>query len=414
MRLSKHLSFFRSVLLYTLSAFGGPQGQFGMMIKSFVEKHSYISLKDLVNINAFCQLMPGATATQTIALIGYRQGGVFVALLTLLIWTTPAVLFMSGLSFVFSSNNVALLQHLRFIQPMALGFLAFASIRTYAMIDTKLKWFIVFVSSVVTYLLFKTPWVFPIVLFFGGIMGFSIKSESFVPRSVTKRLRFFPIILFASLFLLAGFLSETARKQSWENRTPYNVFENMYRFGSMVFGGADVLIPVMYNQYVVRPTSERIKRTNKDVITIDRDIFLSASGVVRAIPGPAFSISAFIGGMAMSDRGWGHQLLGCFLAATGIFLPTFLLVIFFYPFWENIQQYSRVQNIMSGVNAAVVGIMTASIIYLFKDTVIPFVDKPILDTVLFFSVFFTTFFLLYHTRISAPLIALGCLLLGFL
>ena len=399
--------------MFSLSSFGGPQGQFGMMIKSFVEKHPYISLKDLVNINAFCQLMPGATITQTVSLIGYRQGGVWVAMITLLIWTTPAVLLMSSLSFVLSGYNPSLLQHLRFVQPMALGFLAFASIKTYTMIDTKLKWFIVFVSAIITYVLFKTPWVFPIVLVCGGILGLIKKPITVVKHSVTKSLRFFPAILFASLFLLAGFLSETARKHSWENRTPYNVFENMYRFGSIVFGGADVLIPVMYNQYVIRPATDKIKRTNKDAISIDRGVFLSASGVVRAIPGPAFSFSAFIGGMAMSDRGMGYQILGCFLAATGIFLPTFLLVIFFYPFWENIQQYSRVQHVMAGVNAAVVGIMTASIIFLFKDTVIPFVDKPLLDTILFFSVFCTTFFLLYHTRIPAPLIALGCLLLGF-
>ena len=385
-----------------------------MMIKSFVEKKPYISLKDLVNINAFCQLMPGATITQTVSLIGYRQGGVWVAIITLLIWTTPAVLLMSALSFVLSSNNASILQHLRFVQPMALGFLAFASIKTYAMIDTKQKWLIVFVSGFVTYVLFKTPWVFPIVLLCGGVMGSIGKPVASLQRAVTSRLRFFPILLFAVLFLLAGFLSEAARKESWKNRTPFNVFENMYRFGSIVFGGADVLIPVMYNQYVVRPETEIIKRTNKDVISIDRNVFLSASGVVRAIPGPAFSISAFIGGMAMSDRGWGYQMMGCFLAATGIFLPTFLLVIFFYPFWENIQQYGRVQNTMAGVNAAVVGIMTASIIYLFKDTVISFVDKPLLDTILFFAVFCSTFFLLYYTRVSAPLIAFGCLLLGFL
>jgi chromate transporter len=414
LRFSKHFPFFRDVLLFSLSAFGGPQGQFGMMIKSFVEKHPYISLKDLVNINAFCQLMPGATITQTVSLIGYRQGGVWVAIISLLIWTTPAVILMSALSFALSGNNLALLQHLRFIQPMALGFLAFASIKTYAMIDTKQKWFIVFVSTIVTYVLFKTPWVFPIVLVCGGILGITKKPIATLKHSLTKPLRIFPAILFALLFLLAGYLSETARKRSWENRTPYNVFENMYRFGSIVFGGADVLIPVMYNQYVVRPATDRVKRSNKDVISIDRDVFLSASGVVRALPGPAFSISAFIGGMAMSDRGWGYQMLGCFLAATGIFLPTFLLVIFFYPFWESIQQFSRVQQIMTGVNAAVVGIMTASIIYLFKDTVIPFVDKPMFDAMLFLIVFSTTFFLLYHTRIPAPLIALGCFLLGFL
>ena len=414
MRFSKHFPFFRDVLLFSLSAFGGPQAQFGMMIKFFVEKHPYVSLKDLVNINAFCQLMPGATITQTVSLIGYRKGGVWVAIVSLLIWATPAFILMSALSFVLSGKNIAFLQHLRFIQPMALGFLAFASIKTYSMIDTKQKWFIVFVSAIVTYALFTTPWVFPIVLVCGGLMGLTKKPITTLTVSIANRLRIFPAILFASLFLLAGYLSQTARKHSWEYRTPYNVFENMYRFGSIVFGGADVLIPVMYNQYVVRPTTDRIKRSNKDAISIDRDVFLSASGVVRAIPGPAFSISAFIGGVSMSDRGWGYQILGCFLAATGIFLPTFLLVIFFYPFWENIQQYSRVQHMMAGVNAAVVGIMTASIIYLFKDTVIPFVDKPLLDTILFSSVFCTTFFLLYHTRIAAPLIALGCLLLGFL
>jgi len=410
----KHLPFFRAVLLFSISAFGGPQGQFGMMIKSFVDKHQYINLKDLVNINAFCQLMPGATATQTVSLIGYRQGGVVVAFITLLIWTAPAVLFMSALSFAFSSKNPTLLHQLRFIQPMALGFLAFAAIKTYSLIDSKLKWFIVFLSTTITYLLFKTPWVFPIVLIAGGIIGSFTTSVMVPTRQFAPRLRFMPIFLFAALFLLAGYLSETARKQSWENRTPYNVFENMYRFGSIVFGGSDVLIPVMYNQYVVRPATERIKRTNQQAIRIDREVFLSASGIVRAIPGPAFSISAFVGGVAMNDRGWGYQLLGCFLAATGIFLPTFLLGISFYPFWENIQQYERVQHIMTGVNAAVVGIMTASIIYLFKDTVTPFFTKPPLDALLFFSVFFTTLFLLYHTRVSAPLIAVGCFLLGLL
>jgi chromate transporter len=396
-----------------LSAFGGPQGQFGMMIKSFVDKNQYISLQDLVNINAFCQLMPGATATQTISLIGYRQGGVFVAAITLLIWTSPAVLFMSFLSFVFSGKSVSLIYHLRHIQPMALGFLAFAAVKTYKLIDTNQKWFIVIFSAILTFSLFKTPWFFPIVLISGGAIGSFAKTEFTLLKRVTNRLRVLPIVLFAVFFILAGFLSESARKQSWENRAPFNVFENMYRFGSIVFGGADVLIPVMYNQYVVRPETERIKQSNKDVVRIERDVFLSASGIVRALPGPAFSISAFIGGMAMNDRGLPYQLLGCFLAATGIFLPTFLLVIFFYPIWENIQQYNRVQNIMTGVNAAVVGIMTASIVYLFKDTVFPFFDKPLFETILFFSVFFTTCFLLYSTRVSAPIIALGCLVLGF-
>lgn len=385
------------------------------MIKTFVEKEKYISLSDLVNLNAFCQLLPGATATQTVSMLGYRQGGIGVAFITLVLWTTPAVILMSALSFVFSSDNANLIFRLRFIQPMALGFLGFAAIKTYALVRSRIQVYVVVVSAFITFLFFKSPWVFPFVLVGGGFLGSFSSIEKKDPEISTFKIpRISPLLLFALLFVMAGFLSETARKKSWENRAPYNVFENMYRFGSIVFGGADVLIPVMYNQYVVRPETERIKRTNKDVININRDAFLSAAGVVRALPGPAFSISAFIGGMAMNDRGWVYQLLGCFLAATGIFLPTFLLSIFFYPFWETAQQFRRVKAMMVGINAAVVGIMTASIVYLFRDTLVPFLDQSPVDTFLFFTVYFMTFFLLYRTKVSAPLIAAGCLLLGFL
>ena len=58
---------------------------------------------------------------------------------------------------------------------------------------------------------------------------------------------------------MAGLISETARKENWKNRGPYNLFENFYRFGSLVFGGGDVLIPMMYQQYVVRPVTEKCR-----------------------------------------------------------------------------------------------------------------------------------------------------------
>ena len=45
--------------------------------------------------------------------------------------------------------------------------------------------------------------------------------------------------------IIAGVLSEAARKQQWENRKAFNLFENFYRFGSFVFGGGDVLIPLI-------------------------------------------------------------------------------------------------------------------------------------------------------------------------
>ena len=93
-----------SVFIHSLSAFGGPQGHLGMMIKTFVEKRKDLSYKELTDINAFCLLMPGATSTQTLTLIGYKRGGSKLALLTLLIWICPAVFLMSAFSLLIASK----------------------------------------------------------------------------------------------------------------------------------------------------------------------------------------------------------------------------------------------------------------------------------------------------------------------
>ena len=65
-------------------------------------------------------------------------------------------------------------------------------------------------------------------------------------------------LTFLFVFLLAGLLSESARKNDWNHRKLYNVFENFYRFGSFVFGGGDVLLPMMLDQYVERPDNTKI------------------------------------------------------------------------------------------------------------------------------------------------------------
>ena len=204
------------------------------------------------------------------------------------------------------------------------------------------------------------------------------------------------------------------KKVDWTYRAPFNLFENMYRFGSFVFGGADVLIPVMYEQYVVRPETERIKSNNQNVIKINREDFLTGAGMVRAIPGPAFSISSYIGGISLQNKGWNWQLAGCLIASVGIFLPSFLLCIFFYPMWENLHRFKAMERMMLGINAAVVGIMFASIVYLINDTVVPELEQPLYDIILFFAVIASTFVSLTFTKIQAPYVAIACLLLGWL
>lgn len=385
-----------------------------MMLKTFVEKRRDLTEKDLININAFCQLLPGATSTQTLTLIGFKRGGVQLALLTLLIWMLPAFCIMTALSFLVARSEPSVLTVFTYIKPMALGFLAFAAIKTLKLNTGFISRIILLLSAVLTYSFFKSPWVFPAVLIFGGFLGSIIEKKSEEKRTWKQRKPFWlPFGLFLFFFVTAATLSESARKNNWPNRTPFNLFENMYRFGSFVFGGADVLIPVMYEQYTVRPATNRVLNTNQNAIKIEKQNFLTGAGLVRAIPGPTFSISSYVGGLAMSERGVAYQFLGSLIATVGIFLPSFLLVVFFYPLWENLHRYSFLQKIMSGINAAVVGIMIASLVYLTKDVTVPILNQFNLDSFIFFFVWIGTFVALTFTRISAPVVVSFCLLLGF-
>lgn len=405
----------KAVFLHSISAFGGPQGHIGMVLKTFVDRRRDLTKEELMEYISFCQLLPGASSTQTLTLIGYKRGGIKLAVLTLLIWILPACTLMGGLSFVVGNMEGYRIKStlFQFIQPMAIGFLIYAAFKTFQVsIKNTITQIIMLVALLATYFLFKTPWVIPVLIICGGIAT-NFSSKRIPEKEVVKprQIRWTNIWLFVLIFAIAGLLSETARKQNWPDKKPYNLFENFYRFGSFVFGGGDVLIPLMLDQYVARPTSERVLQKNPDVIKVEREELLTGAGIVRAIPGPVFSIASFMGGIALKKDGPKIQLLGCIIGSVAIFLPSALLVLFFFPVWQNLKKFVVVFRSLEGINAAVVGIMFAATLYLLKD-----VSIMSFSTVSFINmaVIAGTFVVLQYTKIPPPFIVLFCLLIGFI
>ncbi|MBC7848650.1 MAG: chromate transporter, partial [Chitinophagaceae bacterium] len=127
------------------------------------------------------------------------------------------------------------------------------------------------------------------------------------------------------------------------------------------------------------------------------------------LPGPVFSIAAFMGGMSMSDKHAGWQLLGCLIGMVAIFLPSALLVLFFFPIWHNLKKYPVVYRALEGINAVVVGIMLASVFYMLKDiSITEFKTLSFLNV----GVIVGTWACLSFTKIPSPWIVVICLLLG--
>lgn len=416
MVLVRHIPFLKAVFLHSLTGFGGPQGHFGMMLKTFVDERKDVSKEELMDYNSFCQLLPGASSTQVLTLIGYKRGGAPLAILTLLIWILPASLLMGALSFLLRRISEQSMQVtlFRFIQPMAVGFLIYASLKSYSLaIHNTITRSILIVSAIATFVLFKMPWIFPLLIVLGGAV--TNISDKRIPQKgqAPKKIRWGNLWVWAILFLVLGVLSELARKNDWQYRRPINLAENTYRFGSLVFGGGQVLIPMMYEQFVERPTSETVIKKNQNkkenVIAIKKDEFYTGAGVVRAIPGPVFSIGSFMGGMAMSDRSSAWQVLGCIIGTVGIFLPSALFVLFFFPIWNNLKKYAVVYRSLEGINAVAVGIMFASILYMSKD--IAFFSNT-LDSYINIIVMVGTWLLLQYSKVASPAIVALTLSIG--
>jgi chromate transporter len=409
--LLRHFSFLKAVFLHSLTAFGGPQAHIAMMMKTFVRQHPYITEDELMEYNAFCQLLPGASSTQTLTLIGYKRGGVPLAVLTLIIWILPACILMGALSFLLHYIDKKALNTdiFKFIAPMAAGFLLYACFTAFPhAIKNTITWAIMIGSTAVTYFFFKQPVIFPALIIFAGAA--TNISRKRIPQTEEKprKVRWWNFWLFGIIFIAAGTISEIAKNDNWPNRAPINLFENTYRMGSLVFGGGQVLMPMMYEQFSVRP--EAIKTKDMNVVQIDEQDMYTGMGIVRAVPGPVFSIASFTGGMALKDMGTEMQVIGCIIGTIGIFLPSALLVLFFFPIWNNLKKYAAVYRSLEGINAVVVGIMIGSTFYIMKDISL---IEPKTISLLNVVVILGTSLLLNYTRIPSPIIVAACLLLGY-
>lgn len=402
MMLLRHMPFLKSVFIYSFTAFGGPQGHMGMMVKTFVQKRKDVTEAELLEYNAFCQMLPGPSSTQTVTLIAMKRGGIPLACITLLLWVFPASLIMGLFSFVvykYYPGGIADKNQLfAYIPAMSVGFVFYAAAK---MMKGSLKYLattLIMLGSILATVAFRSPWVFPILLLLSGtISNFSNKR---IPgtQHKPKRIKWINLWLFALLFITAGVLSELATGKHWQHALIYHIFENFYRFGTIVFGGGQALLPMMYYQFVDMPQHlhTHAALTSTQLTT--------GFGLVYAVPGPVFSVCSYVGGIAMAGFGPAWQLAGCVTATIAVFLPSTLLLFFFFPIYENLKHHVIIFRALEGINAAIVGIIFASGIVVFQS-----LDFHWSNVV----VALITFSLLYFSKIPSPLIVIGWLLLGW-
>jgi chromate transporter len=180
-------------------------------------------------------MLPGPTSTQTITAIGFKIGGPSLAFSTLAIWVLPASLLMLIFAMVLTLFNIdnPKLDFLKFIQPMAIGFIVFAAFKVTELFVTKhYHWFLMFISAL-SGIYLQTPYYFPILLLIGGSISSYVNTRGRIekPKPI-KHINWENFILFLGIFLFAALLGGLTKNKA------VLLFENTYRYGSIVFGVA--------------------------------------------------------------------------------------------------------------------------------------------------------------------------------
>ncbi len=346
----KYLEFLKDVFICSLGAYGGPEAHIGIFIDQLAVKKKYLTEEEIIELTALCSILPGPTSTQTIVSVGYKKGGAFLAFLTMLVWALPVLILMTMLSFLYMflsefhiSGNI-----LRFIGPMAVGFIITAAFRINRKVIKDKISATLMLFSMITTILFHSPWIFPLLLVLGGVVTIILSKE----KNIWQKTKISPPWKYLSAFIIIAVTSFIFAEFS--DIKIISLFEKFYRYGYLVFGGGQVVVPLMHSELVEIDNF----MTNQE--------FLTGYGLVQGLPGPMFSFAAYAGGMSARNSSIFYQILGAIAGGAGIFLPGLLLIYFVYPVWEKLKKIKAVKISLKGINAVAGGLIAAAGIILFQ------------------------------------------------
>lgn len=385
----KWITFLIDVFICSLGAYGGPEAHLSIFIDQMVTKKKYLSEEELLELVALGSILPGPTSTQAMIGIGYKVGGEMLAFLTMLVWALPAVIIMTILSFLYDflayvniSNNV-----LRLIGPLSVGFIVVATYRISKKVITDNMTLGLMIFGLLSVYFFNYAWVFPVILIIGGIVAVVLSKEKNLWNSVKLNPPWIYLVAFLGFALVNILLARVT------GNILITLFEAFYRYGYLVFGGGQVVVPLMFGELV----DVHGYMTNQE--------FLTGYGLVQGIPGPMFSFSAYAGGMAARGHGAIIQILGALAGGIGIFLPGTLLIFFALPVWEKLKEIRAIKVSLKGINAVAGGMIASSAIRIMQRS--GFTLENIIVIIVVAA-------LLLTKKLPAPLIVLLVLIAGFI
>jgi len=283
-------------------SFGGPAAHIGYFQRTFVERLGWLSQAEFAQLLALCQLLPGPASSQLGFAIGRQRAG----------WLDAALHGLKLLALVVVADAVLTMSRQFCKSPLQQGIMVATA--------AALWW--------------QPGLLTQSAMLIGAALLCARQAAPASTHPVSAHPPHWPtLILFGLLFVGLPWLTQSPASQ---------LVADFYRAGSLVFGGGHVVLPLL---------QESVGHS------LSQPQFLTGYSLAQLVPGPMFSLASYLGALLLP----GTPLLGALLATLALFLPGFLLLWAMGPCWQSWLARPRLAGAVTGINAAVVGLLLAAL-----------------------------------------------------
>jgi chromate transporter len=330
----------RDLVIYFLRlgtlGFGGPVALCGLMEKELVQDRGWLTKQEMRDAIAVSQSLPGPLAIQVGIFAAYLRGGFWGAWAGGWAFILPNFLIVAGLGALYVHfGGLSWMTAIFYgVSPAVIALILHSCWRLAKLgMEDWLQWVIAAICFVVT-IVFQAELA---VLFIGaGIIGI------FYYGSLFRRHKRPPAAGAMALIPLGAMTAKPTTAS-----TLGQLFTFFFKAGSLTFGSGLVIVPFL-EKGLVQQTGWLNGRE-----------FFVAVAVGMLSPGPVVITATFVGYLVAGF--WGSLV-----ATVGIFLPSFLLILFVAPILIRHRENLNVQGFVKGAYGAAIGTILGACVLLSK------------------------------------------------
>lgn len=322
-------------------SFGGPAAHIGYFQRTFVQRLGWLTQAEFARLLALCQLLPGPASSQLGFAIGRHRAGLGGALSAFLGFTLPSFLLLLAAAIGIGQlgSNLwldAALHGLKLLALIVVADAVFTMSRQFC--ATGMTQGIMVVTAAA---LWWQPGLLTQLLMLAGAALICARSQrgagsrpatAELPAAAASQPHWPTLLLFGILFIGLPLLGSPLGQ----------LVADFYRAGSLVFGGGHVVLPLL---------QESVGHT------LNEQQFLTGYSLAQLVPGPMFTLATYLGAQLQPEM----PMIGALLATLALFAPGFLLLWAVGPCWQQWLARPRLAGAVTGINAAVVGLLLAAL-----------------------------------------------------